>query len=361
MHKFNAKNPLLTFRGFSFLKESEIVDESYVPGSYDLDEVNRKIRRAIVWISINKGFYAVPLSHLNIFASATIDPPTMCTDGESIIFHPDFVARHTDEAVRLVLIHEVLHCLNRHHERRGERDPRKWNVACDYAINPLLMDESGLEFPKDANGKFEGLYEEKYVGMRAEEIYDDLEMEIQEQELTMEQLKKLIEKAKECGLVDDEGELSDEEILDDGIIQAPDVEDEEGEEGEGQEGEDGEGDEKDGDCEGGVCKSGQQPGKKPGQQGQPGQPGQKPGQPGQKPGQPGQPGQKPGQPGQKPGQPGQPGQQPGQPGQPSQQQGQQPGQSGQSNVLPKVGETVLLDNGKEVVVRRVYPNGDIEI
>jgi hypothetical protein len=179
MHKFNSKNSLFTFKGFSFLGESGTTDDpsKYSSGSYNLDEINRRIRKAVLWININKGFYAYPLSNLNIFGSATIDPPTMCTDGENIIFHPDFVAKHTDEAIRLVLIHEVLHCLNSHHERRGNRDPRKWNIACDYAINPLLMDESGLEFPRDSKGQMEGLYEEKFVGMRAEDIYDLLEQD----------------------------------------------------------------------------------------------------------------------------------------------------------------------------------------
>jgi predicted metal-dependent peptidase len=211
MNKFNSKNSLFTFKGFSFLSESGTTDDpsKYSSGSYNLDEINRRIRKAVLWININKGFYAYPLSNLNIFGSATIDPPTMCTDGENIIFHPDFVARHTDEAIRLVLIHEVLHCLNSHHERRGNRDPRKWNIACDYAINPLLMDESGLEFPKDSRGQMEGLYEEKFAGMRAEDIYDLLESD----EDLMDQIMELYKKAKDSGLVKDEGELSDEEII----------------------------------------------------------------------------------------------------------------------------------------------------
>jgi hypothetical protein len=224
----------------------------------------------------------------------------MCTDGESIIFHPDFVAKHTDEEIRLVLIHEVLHCLNRHHERRGNRDPRKWNIACDYAINPMLMDESGLSFPKDESGKLAGLYEEKFVGMRAEDIYDALEADSELEKM----IKELLKKASQCGLVDDEGELSDEEILDGTVVQ--------------------------------VAGEDEDPSEMGDPQGQPGQEGKE--------GQPGQPGQE-GKEG-KEGQPGQEG---------------KGDKGGQQKVLPKVGETVLLNNGKEVVVRRVYPNGDIEI
>ena len=43
-------------------------------------------------------------------------------------------------------------------------------MACDYAINPMLRD-AGLTLPKDV------LYEARFVGMSAEEIYNLLEAE----------------------------------------------------------------------------------------------------------------------------------------------------------------------------------------
>jgi predicted metal-dependent peptidase len=52
--------------------------------------------------------------------------------------------------------------------RRGERDPQLWNIADDYCVNQDLLDQRiGEKIPV-------GLYEPKYRGWSAEEVYDDL-------------------------------------------------------------------------------------------------------------------------------------------------------------------------------------------
>ena len=61
-----------------------------------------------------------------------------------------------------------------HHTRRGGRNPRRWNMACDYAINPMLVD-AGLTLPKDV------LPDNRFRGMSAERIYNLLEEEEQNQ------------------------------------------------------------------------------------------------------------------------------------------------------------------------------------
>jgi predicted metal-dependent peptidase len=63
-------------------------------------------------------------------------------------------------------MHPALH----HHVRRSGRDPKRWNVACDFAINPLLVD-AGLSLP---NGV---LIDNRFRGMSAEQIYNILESE----------------------------------------------------------------------------------------------------------------------------------------------------------------------------------------
>jgi predicted metal-dependent peptidase len=51
--------------------------------------------------------------------------------------------------------------------RRGDRDPEKWNYACDYAINPILKD-AGFVLPEG------GLIDPQYANLNAEAIYDRL-------------------------------------------------------------------------------------------------------------------------------------------------------------------------------------------
>jgi predicted metal-dependent peptidase len=66
------------------------------------------------------------------------------------------------------LAHEVMHPALQHHTRRGDRDHKRWNTACDYAINPLLLD-AGLTLPKDV------LVDHRFRGMSAERIYNLIE------------------------------------------------------------------------------------------------------------------------------------------------------------------------------------------
>ena len=69
------------------------------------------------------------------------DIGTMATDGRSVWFNPDWCEAHGVEKTMGVIAHEVLHVINRHHLRRGERDAELWNVAADLLINRLLQDD----------------------------------------------------------------------------------------------------------------------------------------------------------------------------------------------------------------------------
>ncbi len=100
--------------------------------------------------------------------------PTMATDGVSLYFNPDFVDTLNSATLAGVLAHEVMHPALQHHVRRSGRDPMRWNEACDYAINPLLLD-AGLSLP---NGV---LVDHRFRGMSAEQIYNLRDAEAQPQ------------------------------------------------------------------------------------------------------------------------------------------------------------------------------------
>ena len=90
---------------------------------------------------------------------------TMATDGASLFYNPAFVDSLTPSQLVGCLAHEVMHPGLQHHTRRGDRDPRKWNEAADYAINPMLLD-AGLDLPEGV------LLDDQYRGMSAEQIYN---------------------------------------------------------------------------------------------------------------------------------------------------------------------------------------------
>uniref|UniRef100_A0A6H1ZCG4 Putative metal-dependent peptidase n=1 Tax=viral metagenome TaxID=1070528 RepID=A0A6H1ZCG4_9ZZZZ len=91
--------------------------------------------------------------------------PTMYTNGSVIGYNPIFVELLSLDEVKCVMCHEVLHLTNLHHLRRNNRDMSKWNSACDYAINPIII-EAGWKLPK------KGLLNPAYNGMYAEKIYN---------------------------------------------------------------------------------------------------------------------------------------------------------------------------------------------
>lgn len=65
-----------------------------------------------------------------------------------LYYNPDFDETLNSATLSGVLALELLHPVLPHQVRRSGRDPRRWNEACDYAINsPLLYD--GLCLPED--------------------------------------------------------------------------------------------------------------------------------------------------------------------------------------------------------------------
>ena len=224
------------FQGERVKNFSQFVVENFDPTLNESDyqkevDARVKVHRNLLWINARKGFFAQLLSKLNIYGVSDPRYQTMCTNGFNIQYHPDFVLGQSDPAIRFVLCHEILHCVGDHMSRRGSRDPLLWNYACDYAINPILNVEivgGAFEWPANLDGSRMGLYEEKYEGMKAEDIYDLLVDDKQQQEKADEAFKDDPQKGMHVIDADEDlGEPNEESVV-------QEVGDEEGEEGEGQ-------------------------------------------------------------------------------------------------------------------------------
>jgi predicted metal-dependent peptidase len=120
------------------------------------------LSRAKTQLMLHHPFFGSLAMSLPFVEDTSID--TMCTDGKQIRYSPDFVLAHTPEQITGVVAHEVMHVTNRHPLREGNRDHRLWNIATDYAINPIIV-EAGLELPDG------GLLDPQFKGMSAEKIY----------------------------------------------------------------------------------------------------------------------------------------------------------------------------------------------
>jgi predicted metal-dependent peptidase len=97
---------------------------------------------------------------------------TMATDGVHLYWCAEFVEKCSLDEVIGVYAHEILHVANLHHLRRAHREPKRFNIAADAAINAILK-EAKFALPKG------GVDMPQFKDMATEVIYDKLQQEEQ--------------------------------------------------------------------------------------------------------------------------------------------------------------------------------------
>lgn len=93
--------------------------------------------------------------------------PTAAVDGKHLFYNPAFIGTLNDAMLKGLVCHEVLHCANGHAWRRNGRDRQLWNIACDFAINPICINAK-FELPPD------GCHDDRFRNQPAEQIYATL-------------------------------------------------------------------------------------------------------------------------------------------------------------------------------------------
>ena len=113
--------------------------------------------------------------------------PAAATDGSSIRVNPDFFMDLNPDERIFLLVHEAMHVALLHMTRLGNKQHKKWNMACDHYINLMLI-ERGFKMPRN------GLADPQYKSCgSADEIYPllpdpppsqqcDLDLELPNQE-----------------------------------------------------------------------------------------------------------------------------------------------------------------------------------
>jgi len=130
-------------------------------------EVREKLITARIALLLKAPFFGNLATRLKL-ENADAWCGTAATDGRKFYYNSEFLKRMPAKQVEFLVGHEVLHAVYDHMGRRGERDPRLWNIADDYCVNQDLLDQRiGEKIPV-------GLYDTKYRGWSAEEVYDDL-------------------------------------------------------------------------------------------------------------------------------------------------------------------------------------------
>ena len=145
-----------------------------------MQSVETKLAAARTKLILDKPFLGALVLRLPMKAASKEWCPTVATDARAFYYNTEYIEELTLDQTQFMLAHEALHCALCHFARRGHRIKHRWDLACDFAINPLLIEE-GLKPPPDA------LWMDEYKGMTAEEIYplieDDDEMDTLDQHM----------------------------------------------------------------------------------------------------------------------------------------------------------------------------------
>jgi predicted metal-dependent peptidase len=185
-------------------------------------EATARVMKARAELILARRFYGVLVSNVEPVCSRQVR--TMATNSKQHFFNPDFIEKLTQTQLLAVQAHESEHDARHHSTRRGWRDPLKWNIACDYAINLDILGE-GFDLPEGA------LIDERFRGMSAEDIFRCRELDEERERREQERQQQQPEPTPKPEPDENEGEPNEPEP-DDG-----EDEDENGE-GEGENGED---------------------------------------------------------------------------------------------------------------------------
>ncbi len=129
-----------------------------------MNAIETKLAAARTRLILDKPFLGALVLRLPMVEADPAWCPTTATDARTFFYNPQYIGALSLDQTQFVLAHEALHCALSHFARRQHRVQHRWDLACDFAVNPLLVDD-GLSPPPNA------VIIGQYQGMTAEEIY----------------------------------------------------------------------------------------------------------------------------------------------------------------------------------------------
>jgi predicted metal-dependent peptidase len=158
-----------------------------------MDPIVEKLITARVGLLLKAPFFGNMATRMQLI-DASDWCPTAATNGRNFYYNKKFVEKLSVKKLEFLFGHEICHCVFDHFGRVGSRDKQLSNIAQDFAVNQILVDER----IGDKITEVKICYDPKYRGMAWEEIYDELYEKAEK--IPMDQLLKQL------------GELLDEHI-----------------------------------------------------------------------------------------------------------------------------------------------------
>ena len=125
-------------------------------------ESARRVSDCVTALLRDQPFFGSLALRLPIRADAGRE--TLASDGREIRYAPHWVADAHADLIKTAIGRVVLACALKHHTRRGEREPERWQRASQLVTHGLLRD-AGFKLPPDA---------EAWDGISVEQAYDRL-------------------------------------------------------------------------------------------------------------------------------------------------------------------------------------------
>jgi len=162
-----------------------------------MDPIIDKLTTARVGLLLKAPFFGNMATRMQLI-DASEWCPTAATNGRNFYYNKKFIEKLSVKKLEFLFGHEICHCVFDHFGRVGSRDRQLSNIAQDFAVNQILVDER----IGDKITEVKICYDPKYRGLAWEEIYDILYEKAEK--IPMEDLLKQL------------GELLDEHINEDG-------------------------------------------------------------------------------------------------------------------------------------------------
>jgi predicted metal-dependent peptidase len=134
-----------------------------------MSDIIEKLTTARVGLLLKAPFFGNMATRMQLKDSSDWCP-TAATNGRDFYYNKDFVSKLSVKKLEFLFGHEILHCVLDHFGRAGSRDRQLCNIAQDFAVNQILVDERVGEKITEV----QICLDSKYRGMAWEEIYDDL-------------------------------------------------------------------------------------------------------------------------------------------------------------------------------------------
>ena len=139
--------------------------------------LSQKISQAKAKLLVDYPYFGTIASKIELVVNDDIQ--AFKSDGIKLEYNSDFFAELELSEMEFVFANGAMHASLAHESRKNNRSGWLWQMATDYAVNDMLV-ENGMDRPWQAT------YSKRFSGLYAEEIYAELKDDILRDELEYE-------------------------------------------------------------------------------------------------------------------------------------------------------------------------------